>query len=91
MRIDAVSRQDVINICRRYNGKGYVWAAIACRVRQLPAIRPDTAEWIRVGKTGRNYECSACGAFLNMGRFNAGRGSAKYCPNCGARMEETNG
>ena len=33
------------------------------------------------------WKCSECGNFLDFDGLNCGRGSAFYCPNCGARMD----
>ena len=35
----------------------------------------------------RLMQCSNCGNFLDMEGVNCGRGSANYCPNCGAKMD----
>lgn len=44
-----------------------------------------TGKWIRIGSN--TFKCSECGNFLNFRGVNAGRGDAKYCPNCGDKME----
>lgn len=33
------------------------------------------------------WKCSECGNFLDFDGLNCGRGTAFYCPNCGARMD----
>ena len=51
-------------------------------------IEPErTGKWIKEKNRGQLYQCSACGNYLDFRGVNAGRGSANYCPNCGARME----
>jgi len=42
------------------------------------------AHWIDQGH--KIFKCSNCGNYLDFGGVNAGRGSANYCPNCGAKM-----
>lgn len=36
----------------------------------------------------RVFKCSVCGNYLDFDGVNAGRGSANFCPNCGAKMDE---
>lgn len=36
----------------------------------------------------RVFKCSVCGNYLDFDGVNAGRGSANFCPNCGATMDE---
>lgn len=63
--------------------------AITC-IEHAPTIEPErTGKWIKEKSRGQLYQCSACGNYLDFRGVNAGRGSANYCPNCGARMEET--
>ena len=45
-------------------------------------------KWKRSGKWGRVYRCNQCGNYLDFDGVNVGRGSANFCPNCGARMDE---
>ena len=41
-------------------------------------------KWLHDRKT--QWKCSECGNFLDFDGLNCGRGSAFYCPNCGAKM-----
>ncbi len=36
----------------------------------------------------RVFKCSVCGNYLDFDGVNVGRGSANFCPNCGAMMDE---
>ena len=36
----------------------------------------------------RVFKCSVCGHYLDFDGVNAGRGSANFCPNCEAKMDE---
>ena len=57
-------------------------------IEDAPTIEPErTGKWIKEKSRGQLYQCSACGNYLDFRGVNAGRGSANYCPNCGARME----
>ena len=44
-------------------------------------------EWVH--DRGTQWKCSNCGNFLDFDGLNCGRGSAFFCPNCGADMRET--
>ena len=54
----------------------------------------NVGEWIGVSQTkfeklffrSRVFKCSVCGNYLDFDGVNAGRGSANFCPNCGAKM-----
>lgn len=47
-------------------------------------------KWKKSGYWGRVYKCDQCGNYLDFDGVNTGRGSANYCPNCGAKMDEVN-
>lgn len=72
-----------------------IWSAILTErtafkhdVFDAPDAKPErTGKWIKEKSRGQLYQCSACGNYLDFRGVNAGRGSANYCPNCGARME----
>ena len=42
------------------------------------------SEWVH--DRGAQWKCSNCGNFLDFDGLNCGRGSAFFCPNCGADM-----
>ena len=67
----------------------YEWIAFRDEVNQIPRIEAEPvkhAHW--VDQKHGVYKCSNCGNFLDFSGVNAGRGSANYCPNCGARMDK---
>lgn len=60
------------------------------KIVNLPRVKqePETGHWINRGKQGEvlpfymRYECSMCGETADK---------SNYCPNCGAKMAETEG
>lgn len=58
-------------------------------VAQAVLPQPKRGKWIKYGRGGRIYKCNKCGNYLDLDGVNAGRGSANFCPNCGAKMEVT--
>ena len=54
----------------------------------LPPAQPERkkGKWVKIGHWGRSYKCNQCGNYLDFDGVNAGRGSANFCPNCGADM-----
>ena len=50
----------------------------------IPDVQPKRGKWLHDRKT--QWKCSECGNFLDFDGLNCGRGSAFYCPNCGADM-----
>lgn len=67
---------------------------------ELPTVDAEPVRhghWIGVSQTNmtileklffpsRVFKCSVCGNYLDFDGVNFGRGSANYCPNCGAKM-----
>lgn len=54
-------------------------------VWELPSVQPTrpTGKWIDIGDEGLVFKCSLCG--------NKNTIESNYCPNCGARMTESEG
>ena len=49
-------------------------------------VQPEKCgKWLHDRRT--QWKCSECGNFLDFDGLNCGRGTAFYCPNCGARMD----
>ena len=64
--------------------------AIDSIVENTPTVDAEPirhGRWISESQQ-RVFKCSACGHYLDFDGVNAGRGSANYCPNCGAKMDE---
>lgn len=46
---DLIRRQNVLKICDKYNGQGWVWSMIRKEVEELPSVEPKTG-WIPVSE-----------------------------------------
>lgn len=75
------------------------WAVSHSRIDNIPtidAVPVKHGHWIGVSQTkfekllfpSRVFKCSICENYLDFDGVNAGRGSANYCPNCGAKMDK---
>jgi len=74
---DAISRQAAIRIAEQGQIQGFEWQFKQLVV--LPSVSTEkTGRWIYSGY----YECSECGKTTYNDTYN-------YCPNCGARMAES--
>lgn len=57
-------------------------------MKDIPPVKHG--RWVHDSRT--QWKCSNCGNFLDFDGLNCGRGSAFFCPNCGADMRgESNG
>ena len=56
-------------------------------VPSADVVQVRHGKWEKIGVWGRVYRCNQCGNFLDFDGVNAGRGSANFCPNCGAKMD----
>lgn len=69
---------------------GFVSKCITA-VEDAPTIEErKTGEWISGAEnfnTNYSHECSQCGALIDM--YHGGADDYYFCPNCGAKMEET--
>ena len=87
-------------VVRKADGKE-VWESVlyAEQIDNVPTVDAEPfrhGHWISVSQTKfeklffpqRVFKCSVCGHYLDFDGVNAGRGSANYCPNCGAKMDE---
>ena len=84
---DLISREAVLNILL-YHAGGYDYIEteterLLSEIRELPAAEPRRGEWL---DACGYMKCSCCG-------FECGDpyylDEANYCPDCGARMEES--
>ena len=99
---DTISRQMAIDaVCEHgtdLERRGITVLAVANHkqatvdlLENLPSVQPErkTGRWILYDKRFpwmQDYKCSECGNYLDFSGVNAGRGSANFCPNCGADM-----
>lgn len=60
-------------------------------LHEVPSAQPGrkTGHWIKTARWGRVYYCDQCRNYLDFDGVNVGRGSANFCPNCGADMRPT--
>ena len=66
-------------------------SCVRMTIRRMPTIEAEPIKhghWISESQTKRVFKCSICGNYLDFDGVNAGRGSAYFCPNCGAHMDE---
>ena len=90
---DLISRQAAIDAVMELIEAGYEWRsgvsrkisllnAVYCALEDIPSAEP-----VRHGKWiyENNYKCSLCGKWIDVLRGTAGM---RYCPHCGARMDE---
>lgn len=81
---DLIRRQDVLKICDKYNGQGWVWSMIRKEVEELQSVELKTGHWIanapQYDMLNPQYICSECG--------NAHTRTTPYCEICGAKMVE---
>lgn len=60
------------------------WQDAERKIAELPAVNAAPVvhgRWIRQKGSAHVFKCSACGFVF------AGAAIAKYCPNCGAKMD----
>ena len=93
--VDAISRQAVIDLMMQkwgenFSGDDAMQESIDA-VRVMPTVTPQqrTGRWIKVideidslGNKTWHHECSICKS------NKSGWGNHKFCPDCGAKMEE---
>lgn len=68
------------------------------RINAMPTfiIQIPTAHWVPKGRPGSLFvdsmrKCSRCGAIVDLNCVNFGRVIARYCPNCGAAIDNKGG
>ncbi|MBO4693791.1 MAG: hypothetical protein J5659_05325 [Clostridia bacterium] len=66
----------------------YIDREALIKALEAAEVQPvKSGEWVH--DRGTQWKCSNCGNFLDFDGLNCGRGSAFFCPNCGADMRET--
>ena len=93
---DLISRQAAIDFIKvhsypvRYDRtsieRGMTLTGIEQALNEVPTVQPEqkTGRWEHDGgKFANRWICSQCGY-----KFYFEKSEAKYCPNCGARMEK---
>ena len=89
---DAISRQAVLNLINA----DWKYEGLEMDVASLPPVNPQepkTGHWIKysIPRCGeQHYQCTNCDYYINFGQWGElYTKEFKYCPNCGAKMEET--
>ena len=79
---DLISRQDAIDICRKYNGYGSIWSCILSDIQHLPSAQPERkkGKWILNRDDTLFWNCSCCGELSDY--------KYRFCPDCGADMRQ---
>ena len=95
MANDYIRREDVKNL--RFSGginhDGFLYVPykeLVDGIKAVPSadvVQVRHGKWKKIGAWGRVYRCDQCGNFLDFDGVNAGRGTANFCPNCGAKMD----
>ena len=65
-----------------YYGFACALHAVGDVVREMPECGPKRARWVEEQDRVRHWHCSACGTVQGIACS-----VMKYCPECGARME----
>ena len=62
-------------------------------IKALPSVipKPKTGHWIKSNVPNEEYVCSECGGGCWYYDYQADVTKSKYCPNCGAKMEVSDG
>jgi len=90
---EAISRQAVLDLCDSKDSE-YKVRHFKEDVECLPPVMPQhkIGHWIKYGvpRCGeQHYKCTACDDYINFGVYSDYYLKAfKYCPNCGAKMQE---
>lgn len=89
MNDDTIYRQAAIEALKRAEAltRAFGYHNVIETIRELPAAEPRKGRWLRhEDEDGEHYgdECSECGEWYVMPY-----GKTNFCPNCGARMEES--
>lgn len=91
--MELINRQDVIDIimgdglyCDTYADKVYS----AERIKNIPTVEPKKGKWVLTDYPDeQTYRCSVCNEIWTFIVGTPVDNGAFFCPNCGARMEES--
>lgn len=92
---DLIERSEAINIIKNwlFNDTGYSWGeknVMKCTIAELedlPPVTQKTGRWIESNGVGL-FICSECTEPVYPMPTCMGKPLMKYCPNCGAKMQE---
>lgn len=88
--IDKIDAHDGYGEWQFANGFNMGIVASIVETKHAPIMDAEPVKhgrWVSENQQ-RVFKCSVCRNYLDFDGVNAGRGSANYCPNCGAKMDE---
>ena len=87
---ETIDKQEAIDMILGQPPELHYPAWYAEQIRSMTPAQPEPkrGKWIKTARWGRVYYCDQCRNYLDFDGVNAGRGSANWCPNCGADMRE---
>ena len=89
-REDCISRQAVLDGLKGCMCEDWVKTLFATMVKQLPSVTQKSGKWILLDEcTNSGYYCSNCQKKLVKEGWSQTVKKIKYCPNCGAKMQES--
>ena len=89
--IDKIDAHDSYGEWQFANGFNLGIVASVVETKHASTVNTEPVKhgcWIGESQTKGVFKCSVCRHYLDFDGVNAGRGSANYCPNCGAKMDE---
>lgn len=91
MADEYIKKHDAVDLVNKISNldlkaKGGICVSLA-NLEKADVVPVVHGKWKKIGVWGRVYRCNQCGNFLDFDGVNAGRGSANFCPNCGAKMD----
>ena len=78
---DSISRSQALSDYADWYGYGYRDNTFYKILKDMPPVQPKTGHWMKSNIGGAKV-CSVCNAHMGLTSF-------KFCPNCGAKMMES--
>lgn len=87
---DAISRQAVIEVIKKCHCEEWIKADIGAPIDALQPVNPaeKVGRWIKSEIPNDEYVCSECGGSCWYYDVEKGVAKSRFCPNCGAKMQE---
>ena len=84
---DAISREAVLSKIQRYNETEGGFSLINS-IKELPSVTQKSGKWIKVTNGRGGHECDICHEYAPSYQ-DGDEYLTKFCPNCGAKMVES--